>query len=195
MRAADVDLEAVVFGQVSRAAQMPLADVPGLVATPVERPRQRVFLLRQMLEIGHVDDPAAGRVQVPVRVDPVGDADRGWVLAGEDAGAGRRTDRAGGVGVAKAHALCGQPVDIGRLVKGAAVADQIPPTHIVDENKDDIGSRHDRASSIAAMSAGSSGAVLGSKRASGVPSLATRNFSKFQVISPGNAAASPLSAV
>ncbi|MNN83434.1 hypothetical protein D3C81_2004700 [compost metagenome] len=50
-----------------------------------------------------------------------------------------------------------------------------------------------RAFSTAWISAGSSGAVRGEKRASTRPSLPTRNFSKFQVMSPGNSAPSPAS--
>ncbi len=49
------------------------------------------------------------------------------------------------------------------------------------------------AFSIAWTSAGSSGAVRGLKRASTRPSGPSRNFSKFQVMSPGNSAPSPAS--
>ena len=126
MRAANVDLKAVVFGQVAVAAQMPLADVPRLIATLVERAGQRVLLRRQLLEIRHIDELATRRVDVSVHVDPVGDADGGWILAGEDAGAGRRADRAGRVRVGKAHALAGEAVDVGRFVEGTAVADEGP---------------------------------------------------------------------
>lgn len=47
------------------------------------------------------------------------------------------------------------------------------------------------AFSIACTTAGSSGAVRGEKRASTRPSLPTRNFSKFQLMSPGNSAPRP----
>ena len=77
MRAANVDLKAVVFGQVSVAAQVPLADVPRLIATLVERAGQRVLLRRQLLEIRHIDELATRWVDVPMHVDPVGDADGG----------------------------------------------------------------------------------------------------------------------
>ena len=97
----------MVFGQVALGAQMPLADVPGLVAAFVERAGQRMLLARQVFEVGHVDKSALGRMQLPIGVDPVGDADGGRVFASENAGACRRADRAGSVGVAKAHALTG----------------------------------------------------------------------------------------
>jgi len=42
------------------------------------------------------------------------------------------------------------------------------------------------SASIAASSSGSSGAVFGEKRATTSPCLLTRNFSKFQVMSPVN---------
>ena len=191
MRAANVDLKAVVFGQVPVAAQVPFADVPRLIATLVESAGQRVLLRRQLLEIRHIDELTTRWVGAPMHVDPVGDADGGWVLAGEDAGAGRRTDRAGRVRVGKAHALAGEAVDVGRFVEGTAVADEILPAHIVDEDEDDVGPRHARASSMAATTAGSLGVVRGAKRASGWPSLSMRNFSKFQEMSPGKAAPSP----
>ena len=191
MRAADVDLKAVVFGQMPVAAQVPLAYVPGLVAALVKGAGQRVLLRRQLLEIRHIDELATRWVDVPMYIDPVGDADGGWVLAGEDAGAGRRADRAGRVRVGKAHALAGEAVDVGRLVEGTAVADEVLPAHVVDEDKDDVGSRHARASSMAATTVGSLGVVRGAKRASGWPSWSMRNFSKFQEMSPGKAASSP----
>ena len=162
---------------------MPLADVPGLVAAFVEGASQRVLLARQVFEIGYIDDSPFRRVQVPVRVDPVGDADGGRIFAGEDTSARRRADRAGGVGIAEAHALAREAVDIGRLVEGAAITDQILPAHIVDKDEDDIGRFHASAFSMAATKSGSSGVVLGSKRASVLPSLSMRNFSKFQVMS------------
>ncbi len=57
----------------------------------------------------------------------------------------------------------------------------------------DRGSAQPSAFSIAWMTAGSSGAVRGEKRARTRPSLPSRNFSKFQVMSPGNSAPSPAS--
>ena len=108
------------------------------------------------------------------------------------AGAGRRADRAGRIRVGKAHALAGEAVDVGRFVEGTAVADKVLPAHVVDEDEDDVGSRHARASSMAATTAGSLGCGPRiAKRASGWPSLSMRNFSKFQEMSPGKAASSP----
>ena len=90
MCAADIDLKAVIFGQVPVAAQVPLAYVPRLIAAFVESAGQRVLARRKLLEIRHIDELTPRWVDVrPVHIDPVGDADGGWVLAGEDAGAGR----------------------------------------------------------------------------------------------------------
>lgn len=50
------------------------------------------------------------------------------------------------------------------------------------------------AASMAAMTSGASGLVLGLKRWSTVPSLPTRNLPKFHSMSPGNFASGPVSA-
>ncbi len=49
------------------------------------------------------------------------------------------------------------------------------------------------AASMASLSPGSSGSVLGSNRAAIRPSRSTMNFSKFQVMSPGNGDSLPVS--
>jgi hypothetical protein len=43
------------------------------------------------------------------------------------------------MGIGKAHALASEPVQIGRLDLGRAVAAEVTPTDIVAEDDDDIG--------------------------------------------------------
>ena len=46
---------------------------------------------------------------------------------------------AGRVGVIKPHSLLGQAINVGRLVKGAAITAHIAPTKIVNEKENDVG--------------------------------------------------------
>ena len=50
----------------------------------------------------------------------------------------RRTDRASGIRIGEAHALGGQPVHIGRAMVFAAVAAQVGPTEVVEQDEHNI---------------------------------------------------------
>ena len=142
LESADVDVEAVLVRPVGPAAEVPLADVPGLVAAALQRGGQGGLFQRQVVDVGRVDQAAAAGMEVPAPGDPVGHADVGGVLAGEDARPGRAADGAGGIGVGEPHAALGQAVEVGRLVEAAPLAAEVPPAHIIDENEDNVGPRH-----------------------------------------------------
>ena len=125
-----------------RAAQVPLAHVPGLVSALAQGLGQGELVVRQVVEEGHLQELAA-----LLAVDPVGDAHARRVLARQQRGARGRADRAGGVGVRKAHPLQGQAVEVGRLVEGRAVAGKVPPAQVVRQKEYDVG-LHEKAPSL-----------------------------------------------
>ncbi len=71
--------------------------------------------------------------------DPVGEVEPGRGLAGEEGGTGRGADGAGAVGVGEACAVAGEAVEIGRQVKAGAVAAEVGPAEVIDEDDDDVG--------------------------------------------------------
>ena len=71
--------------------------------------------------------------------DEIGDADVRGVLTRDDAGARGRTDRAGGVRIGEAHAFGREAIGVGRIVESVAVASEIGPTHVVDQNEYEVG--------------------------------------------------------
>jgi len=130
-------------------AEMPLADVAGAVARVAERLGDGVLRGRQ-------EAAARGREDLAVRRSRLGqerlvgrqrrqvtggrgDPQAGGVLAREDAGAGRRAEGAGGVGVHELHRAPGQPPHVRRLVVLAAVDRAVHPAHVIDEEEDDVG--------------------------------------------------------
>ena len=78
------------------------------------------------------------------RADVIGDAGPLRPLAGHDAGARRRADRTGGVGVGESRAVPGQAVQVRRLVEGAAVASEVALPQVVGEKEQHVGAFRDR---------------------------------------------------
>ncbi|OPZ11825.1 MAG: hypothetical protein BWZ10_02155 [candidate division BRC1 bacterium ADurb.BinA364] len=60
------------------------------------------------------------------------------VQAGHQSAARRRANRAAGIALGKAHALGGQPVDIGRPNRRLAVAAHVADAHVVRHQKNDV---------------------------------------------------------
>ena len=135
--ATDVDVEAVPLGPVRLLAEVPFADVPGLVAAVPQGRGDGPFFQRQMEQVG-------GRKDAPLlhARDVVGQRDASRGLAGHDACSRRRAHRARGVGVGEPHAASRQPIEVRGLVEAAAVAAQVHPAHVVDQDEDDVRSRH-----------------------------------------------------
>jgi len=61
-----------------------------------------------------------------------------WVLAGEDGSARRRAYAASGIIVGKAHPLRGEPVNVRRFVKCAALAAKIGLAQVIREDENDV---------------------------------------------------------
>ena len=62
-----------------------------------------------------------------------------WILTGRDGSAGRRADGGIDVELLESNALLGQAVDIRRLGSFVAEAGKVSPSHVVDEDEDDVG--------------------------------------------------------
>ena len=67
------------------------------------------------------------------------DANASLILAGLQGAARWRADRSGSVEIGKPHSVGRQLVDVWRINEIIAVTTNILPTHIVDENQDDVG--------------------------------------------------------
>ena len=67
-------------------AQVPLADMPRLVAPRSQRTCQTGFFQRQMIDIGGIDQLPSGRVCFKTPIDPICYTDGGRVLAGQNTG-------------------------------------------------------------------------------------------------------------
>ena len=70
--------------------------------------------------------------------DGRGDAGTGRVLAGQDARASRRAERAGGIRLREPDAAGGQAIEVGRLMILAAEAGEVAPAEVVGQDQDDI---------------------------------------------------------
>ena len=84
---------------------------------------------QELLFEGHFREMASGG----------GDAGACGMLTDHDAGARRRAERAGGVGMGQPHAPRSEAVEVRCLVVGAAKATQVAGTEVVGENQHDIG--------------------------------------------------------
>ncbi len=135
----DVLAEAVpqgVGGVIVRAlvrAQVPLADVCA------------DMLLQQFGQDRHVEGEVRTEGRFEQRrvcrrrvLSDVGQMEPRRVLAGEQAGPGRRTDGAGGVSVGEAHAFAGQPIEARRAMVSVPVANQIAPGQVVGQDHHDV---------------------------------------------------------
>ncbi len=148
--AADVVIKALLVGPVWFRAKVPLADVARSVAGGLQRLGDGDLVelhpvrVRRAEELAVPESDVLGRVLRgrPVLdmpdVDIVGDADARGVSPGHDRGARRRAHRARGVAVGEAHPLRREAVDVRRLVVPAAVAGDVCPAEIVDEDQDDV---------------------------------------------------------
>ena len=118
------------------AAEVPLADECGGVAGLPERRGEGDFVERELLLEARPGERLVRPVG-PAR-KPVGDAEPGRRLAGEQRRAGRRADGGGGVGVGEAQAGFRHRVERGGAVVLAAVAAEVGPAEVVGEDDDDV---------------------------------------------------------
>ena len=106
-------------------AEVPLADVSGLVSGGLEGFGDGGFLRRKVKSRG--------------LGDPLGDADALGGFPSKEGGTGGRTDGIGGIGVGEADPGSGELVEIGGFVILRALAAEVGPAEIIDEEDDDIG--------------------------------------------------------
>src|SRR5687768_13240817 len=70
--------------------------------------------------------------------NPVGDVQASRVFARHDGCPRGRADRAGRVAAGETHSASRKTVNVGRFVERAAVTAQIGPTHVIDEEENDV---------------------------------------------------------
>ena len=132
---------------IGASAEMPLADVPCCIAHFLQTGSQAFFFQGQVIYIRCLDETPVARMCAGGEGNEIGDANSCGILTGKDARARRRADRACGVGIREPHSRGCQSVNVGRLVERAAVASQVAPFHVVDEDEDDVGHRCDHGDS------------------------------------------------
>src|SRR5579862_8833348 len=69
---------------------------------------------------------------------PIGEMQARWVFTGQNAGTSRRANRTGGIRARKSHPSFRKGVDIGSLIKRAALVTNIGPAEVVDKEKHDV---------------------------------------------------------
>ena len=128
-------------------AEVPLAEVRRRIAGSLQRLGDRMVV---GLEAGDAlgDEYADFTVLVIAEAflelhhremaDGRGDAGTGRVLAGQDARACRRTERARGISLRQADAAGGQAVEVGRLMILAAEAGEVAAAEVVGQDQDDV---------------------------------------------------------
>ena len=96
---------------------MPFPDCGGRVAGGLQGFREGLFFEGQVL--GTLDVCECLEGEVATAWDPVGQAESGWVLSGQDARAGRGAHMTGCVCGGESHALLGQAIDVRGFVEAA----------------------------------------------------------------------------
>jgi hypothetical protein len=139
--AGEIDVEALVLREETRAAEVPFADAGGGVAAGAEGLGERGLREGKLAGVGGRHDLAAAVPLDAGLANRVGHAAAGRPAPGEKAGPGGRANRGGRVGVGEAHAFAGQPIDVRRADVRVAVAGEIAPAEIVDQEEDEVDRR------------------------------------------------------
>ncbi len=139
--AALVHVEALVLRPPALGTEVPLAGEEGGVSRLLQHLGEGHFLQRETVGVGRGKQL---RVALPLvrrerSSDVVSDAGALRPLPGDEGRPRRRADRTGRVGVREAHALRGEAIEVGCLVKGAAVAAEIALPEVVGDEEDDAG--------------------------------------------------------
>ena len=115
---------------------MPLADLPGLIASDFEGFGNRgVALLESKSPVGDVE---LG-VRTVLSGNEGGEVELCRSHSGHDRCAAGGTDRAGGVGIRELHPTRGELVEMRGFVKIAFEAGEARPTEVVGKKQDDVG--------------------------------------------------------
>jgi hypothetical protein len=138
--AAEVVIEALIFWPETLGAEMPFASEEGGVTGGFHGLGQGGRVECEAVGVGGGEQRGVAFPFVWLGgTDVVGDAGAGGPLASHDAGASGGADGAGGVAIRKQSAVFGHLIDIGRLVKRAAVAPEVALAEVIDQEEDDVG--------------------------------------------------------
>ena len=131
---AQIDVEALVFGpMLGRIAEVPFSKERGSVAAGFQCLGEGGFFGREAgWQLGALE---LLRGLVFSARQPIGDAQACGIFSGENARAGWGADRRGRIGIGEAHAFFGEAIQIGSFVKGAAVASEVSPAEIIDQDE------------------------------------------------------------
>ena len=157
--AAEVQVETLMLWKPGVVAEVPFADVAGLVAGLLQHFRDGDFFVLKPEGVRRAKKFAIGPADIFRRItvgcsppaalkagsNPIRDTQTRRITAGHYRRPRRRTDRAGGISIGKSHALACQTVDVRRFVKRASLAAKVFPTQIVDQHQHDIQRRLGRA--------------------------------------------------
>lgn len=133
-KAANVDVKTLMFRPEGLLAEMPFTNVPGHIPCGLERFGQRGLGERKFVNIRGGEESADGAA-----ADVIGDTDARGIFAGFDGSAGGGTDGASRICVGEVHRLAGKAIDVGGFIEGGTSVMEVAPSHVVDENQDDIG--------------------------------------------------------
>ena len=134
---ADVDVKALIRRPVSLLAEMPFAGEESLVAVTLELLGDGHFLVCEVVAVLRVQHGVIG--VIALAGNPVSNVHAHRVTAGHDARARGAANRARGVTLGEPHAAGSKPIDVGCLMKFATVCTNIRPTHIINQEKQEIG--------------------------------------------------------
>ena len=136
--AADVDVKTLVSRPMALGSEMPFAGEKCLVTVALERFGERHFLVREVVAVGGSDERIAGGL-AGLPGNPIGDVHPHRMAAGQNTRARGAANRARGVTLGEPHAAGSKPIDVGCLMKFATVCTNIRPTHIINQEKQEIG--------------------------------------------------------
>lgn len=134
--ARDVYPKTAIRGEMALAAEMPLADGCGPVATWGQGFGNRFIRYWQKLIEPRGQEFRGGPLFAPG--NPVGEVKTRGVLTGQDAGTRGRADGTTGVGVGETDALGSEAIDIRRIDETVAVGAQIAPAQVVHQDEQDV---------------------------------------------------------
>ena len=136
--AADVDVKTLVSWPMALVSEMPFAGEKSLVTVALERFGERHFLVRKVGAISGSDERIAGGLD-GLPGNPIGDVHPHRMAAGQNTRARGAANGTRRVTLREPHPARGEPVDVGRLVKLAAIGANVRPAHVVDEEEDEVG--------------------------------------------------------
>ena len=144
-------VEPLMLWEPGLVAQMPLADVSGAVTVRPQDFRNGDFVefhperVRGTQQLAPVASHVCGGVldgflvaALEPRADPVRDVRSRRIAPGHHRGTCRRTHGARRIALGEAQPFTCEPIDVGRLVVLAALACEIGPAEVVDEDEDDV---------------------------------------------------------